>query len=211
MPTEFAYLFDPLCGWCYGAAPVVHQLAQRPGVQITLHPTGLFSGSGRTMDAQFAAYAWSNDQRIQQLTGQAFSDAYRAQVLNRPGSAFDSTATTWALTAVGLEDPSAELPVLEQLQQARYLHGQDTCTSEAVATLLRTWGHAQAAQRLLDPDEALVLAVRSRTQKARQLLNARRTDGVPALVVRDSAGWRLLPRTLLYGTANQLLAQATAA
>ena len=70
------YLFDPLCGWCYAAAPVLARLQATPGVQVVLAPTGLFAGAGaRPMDAQFAAYAWSNDQRIAQLTGQPFSPA----------------------------------------------------------------------------------------------------------------------------------------
>ena len=33
------------------------------------------------MDAQFAAYAWANDQRIQQLTGQPFTQVYRDRIL----------------------------------------------------------------------------------------------------------------------------------
>lgn len=211
MTTELAYLFHPLCGWCYGASPVVQQLGQTAGVHVTLHPTGLFSGSGRTMDAAFAAYAWSNDQRIQQLTGQTFSSAYREQVLNRPGSPFDSTAATWGLTAVALDDPAAELPILRQLQEARYVHGQEVCTNDAVADLLSSWGHDRAAQRLRSPDEALTLAARSRTQKARQLLQVLGTEGVPALAVRNATGWRLLHRSLLFGTVEQLMTQLAAA
>ncbi|MDT8990652.1 DsbA family protein [Curvibacter sp. APW13] len=211
MTIELAYLFDPLCGWCYGASPVVQALGRTAGVQVTLHPTGLFSGDGRTMDDQFAAYAWSNDQRIQQLTGQIFSEAYREQVLNRSGSPFNSTAATLALTAIALDDPAAELPALKQLQEARYVHGQDVCTTEAVAELLSGWGLRHAAQRLRDPDEALILKARNRTQKARQLLQVLGTDGVPALAVRDAAGWRMQHRSLLFGTVEQLMQHLAAA
>lgn len=64
------YLFDPLCGWCYAAAPALNYLQGVEGIEVALAPTGLFAGAGaRPMDAQFAAYAWANDQRIQQLTG----------------------------------------------------------------------------------------------------------------------------------------------
>ncbi|TGU69964.1 DsbA family protein, partial [Mesorhizobium sp. M1C.F.Ca.ET.144.01.1.1] len=53
------YLFDPLCGWCYGATPMLDRLAAS-GVALELLPTGLFSASGaRPMDAGFAAQAWA--------------------------------------------------------------------------------------------------------------------------------------------------------
>ena len=76
------YLFDPLCGWCYAAAPALNYLQGVEGIEVALAPTGLFAGAGaRPMDAQFAACAWANDQRIQQLTGQLFTQAYRDHIL----------------------------------------------------------------------------------------------------------------------------------
>ncbi len=52
MGTIATYLFDALCGWCYGAAPVIQGLAQHGAVTLELAPTGLFAGAGRTMDAR---------------------------------------------------------------------------------------------------------------------------------------------------------------
>lgn len=90
MPTvTVTYLFDPLCGWCYAAAPALKFLQAQEGVEVVLAPSGLFAGAGaRPMDAQFAAYAWSNDQRIQQLTGQPFTQAYRDQILGAVSGRF---------------------------------------------------------------------------------------------------------------------------
>jgi putative protein-disulfide isomerase len=73
MPTTVTYLFDPLCGWCYGATPSLDKLAAALGLNLKLAPTGMFADEGaRPMDAWFAAYAWSNDQRIAQLRGAGF-------------------------------------------------------------------------------------------------------------------------------------------
>lgn len=33
MRTTVTYLFDPLCGWCYGASPVIQQLGQQANIQ----------------------------------------------------------------------------------------------------------------------------------------------------------------------------------
>ena len=56
--VQIDYLFDPLCGWCYGAGPALEKLAGLDNVRLTLAPTGLFAGQGaRAMDQHFAAYA----------------------------------------------------------------------------------------------------------------------------------------------------------
>jgi putative protein-disulfide isomerase len=206
MSTNVTYLFDPLCGWCYGASPAIQQLAQDASVSLALAPTGMFSGGGRTLDAAFADYAWSNDVRIAKLTGQRFTEAYRANVLGKLGSAFDSTITTLALCAVVLTEPARELEVLKVLQEARYVEGLDTADVDVVAQLLRTVGLAAAAERLLNPDAALHEAHATRVQAAQRLMRQHRAQGVPALVVHSAAGDRLVQGQALYGSVENLRA-----
>lgn len=62
------------------------------------------------MDKPFAAYVWQNDRRIERLTGQVFSEAYRNDVLGAAGSLFDSAPATLGLVAVGLTEPASERP-----------------------------------------------------------------------------------------------------
>lgn len=200
MPTTLTYLFDPLCGWCYGASPVMQQLGQHPGITLELAPTGLFAGGGRTMDAAFADFAWSNDTRIAKLTGQRFTEAYRTQVLGRIGSPFDSSTATLALTAVSVTEPARELQALKLLQEARYVDGQDTTAVPVVAQLLRTANLAAAADRLLAADADLRQANTARLQRAQGLMRSLGASGVPALVRTDASGSRLLPGNALFGS-----------
>jgi putative protein-disulfide isomerase len=211
MSTPVTYLFDPLCGWCYGASAAIQQLAQDTSVSLTLAPTGLFSSGGRTMDAAFADYAWANDLRIAKLTGQRFTEAYRANVLGKLGSPFDSTTTTLALCAVALTEPARELEALKVLQEARYVQGLDTADGEVVAQLLRTLRLTAAAERLLNPDADLREAHAARVQAALSLMRQHGAQGVPALVVHSAAGDQLLQGNALYGSIENLraaLAQA---
>lgn len=211
MPTTVTYLFDPLCGWCYGASPVFQQLGQQPNIQLELAPSGLFAGGGRTMDAAFADYAWSNDLRIAKLTGQRFTEDYRQNVLGRLGSRFDSAAATLALTAVSLTAPQRELEALKALQEARYVQGLDTCDVSVVGTLLRDLGLAVAADRFAASDAELLAANSARIQKARGLMQTFGAQGVPALMVTDGRGSRLLSGNALYGNFENLLSQIEAA
>lgn len=210
--TIVTYLFDPLCGWCYGASPTMQRLGQHSAIQLELAPTGLFAGSGgRALDAAFADYAWSNDQRIEKLTGQRFTDAYRKNVLGKPGSRFDSAPATLALTAVSLSDPQREPEALKALQEARYLHALDTSTASVVVELLRGMGLGIAADRLAAADTELLATNAARIQKAQALMQALGAQGVPALAVTDGREHRLLRGDALYGSFDGLLAQIGAA
>jgi len=207
--NTLTYLFDPLCGWCYGASPVLQQLAQHSNLELA--PTGLFSGAGgRVMDAGFAAYAWSNDIRIQKLTGQRFSEAYHTQVLGKTGSRFDSDAVTLALTAVSLTEPQLELACLTLLQEARYVRGQDTSVLSTVVDVLREHGLIAAAQLLQDDETSLNTRKQTRVQQAQLLMRSLGAQGVPALVIRQGSAQRLLRSELLFGHIDTLLAAISA-
>lgn len=211
MRTTVTYLFDPLCGWCYGASPVIQQLGQQEDIQLELAPTGLFAGAGRSMDAAFADYAWSNDVRIAKLTGQRFTEAYRSQVLGRHGSRFDSMPATLALTAVSLSAPQRELDTLKLLQEARYVQGLDICDEAVVLTLLRALDLSAAANRLAAKDAELEAANTARIRKAQGWMQTLGVQGVPALVVIAGQDSRLLSGSVLYGGLDELLNQITAA
>lgn len=186
MSIALHYLFDPLCGWCYGAAPAVAALSSEPGITIKLRPSGLFSGAGaRAMDDGFAAFVWSNDQRIEQLTGQRFSEAYRQQVLGDRRQPFDSTVATLALTAVYSTDPARELETLKAIQRARYVDGKDVSSVTALAALLEALGLAAAADRLSAPHTDLLDAMRTRVGKARALMREFGAGGVPTLIAES--------------------------
>jgi putative protein-disulfide isomerase len=209
--TTVTYLFDPLCGWCYGASPAIQQLGQHAPLQLELAPTGLFAGAGgRTLDAAFADYAWSNDVRIEKLTGQRFTEDYRTQVLGKPGSRFDSATTTLALTAVALTVPQRELEALKVLQEARYVHALDTSAVPVVEKLLRDMGLSAAADRLVAGDAELLAANAARIHKAQGLMQRFGAQGVPTLIVTDDNGSRLLRGNALYGSFDSLLSHIAA-
>jgi putative protein-disulfide isomerase len=209
---NITYLFDPLCGWCYGASGAIEQLSRVDGATVHLSPTGLFAGEGaRSMDQSFAAYAWQNDQRIARLTGQVFSETYRQQVLGATGATFDSAPATLAIVAVGLQAPSEEIRALKSLQHARYVDGRNNGDMGAVIGILADAGFTQAADRLRAPDPELMAAYRARIASARADMALFGANGVPALVVGKGESRRLLPSGALFGGPEMLIAQLQAA
>lgn len=206
------YLFDPLCGWCYGAGPVLALLSQRGGDQLQLLPSGLFAGEGaRPMDGAFAAYAWSNDQRIERLTGQPFSALYRSQVLDNHQRMFDSGPATVALTAVALTAPQREAEALKAIQHARYVDGLDNTAIPVLLALLRGLGLEEAAARLAAPDVALMEATSARTAQAQQLMRALGAQGVPSFVLEHDGQRQLLNASTAFSNPEAFAAQWLAA
>lgn len=206
------YLFDPLCGWCYGAAPSLRRLKDLPGIALTMAPTGLFSGSGaRLMDAGFAAYAWGNDKRIAALSGQPFSDAYREKVLNAADGRFDSGPATLALCAVWRLDPQIELDALEAVQHARFVRGLDVTSPAILAGCLDAIGLTEAARAIAKPDEELATATRARVAAGARLMAAAGARGVPALVANAEQAPTLLRTDGLYSGFENLISALQAA
>ncbi|WP_421993999.1 DsbA family protein [Roseococcus sp.] len=209
---HITYLFDPLCGWCYGASPVLEKIASTDGVDLELVTVGLFAGEGaRPIDANFSAYAWSNDQRISRLTGQTFSEDYRSRVLADHTRLFDSGPATLALAAVAATAPARELEALKEIQLARYVEGRDTTDPGVLAEVLGRLGLSEAAQRLRAPDEALVELYRRRIGEGREKMRRFGVAGVPALLVGDGEDQRLVPASALFSDDDGLLASLRAA
>ncbi|TIN31559.1 MAG: DsbA family protein [Mesorhizobium sp.] len=209
--SEVTYLFDPLCGWCYGATPMLDRLSAA-GLSVELLPTGLFSGAGaRPMDEGFAAHAWANDQRIERLTGQVFTPAYRHNVLNISGTLLDSHAATLGITAAGLEETGRRLTALKTIQRARYVDGSDVVTTNGVAEVLAAAGMADAAAMLKAPTDALLTAHRELVGRGRALFQRLHADGVPSLAVIRNDAPRLIGSNALFGSFDNLIAHIAAA
>ncbi|MCT8664045.1 DsbA family protein [Glaesserella parasuis] len=193
------YLFDPLCGWCYGASATLQKLNEI--YPLTLTPTGLFYQCGRKMDADFARYAWSNDQRIEKLTDQPFSQAYLENVLQGQGE-FNSANSLLALTAVQQIAPEKELTVLVALQKARYVDGLDNADLTVVEQVLHKLNLSQSVPLL--SEQSTKVALEQRLQFGQQLANHCGVQGVPQLIVEKDERWHIVPSQLLYGDVQSL-------
>lgn len=179
-PGTLVFVVDPLCGWCWGAAPAIERLAAA-GAAIEVVASGLFIGD-RPMTEEFATYAWTNDQKIHALTGQTFSEAYHTKVLGDRTGRFDSGPATLALTCVQLREPSRALATLHALQAARWVDGRDIADDAVCADVLRAIGVAElTVAAFLAEDEDAIEALNHRATFARELMTRLGARGVPLL------------------------------
>ncbi len=203
MQATLTYLYDPLCGWCYGATAVLPRLIDATRLKLVMLPTGMFAGSGaQVMDEEFAAYAWANDQRIARLTGQVFSDRYRTQVLENRQQGFDSGPATMALTAVHLTAPDREADALKVIQLARYVDARDINQVSVLAAVLADAGLHDASRRTAQPDDVLLQATQTRMALGLARMRQLGASGVPTFVVDDGKRARVLHSSAIFSNPD---------
>jgi len=117
------YIFDPLCGWCYGAAPLVEAARAVPGLDIALHGGGMMTGGNRQpVTDRLRRYVMPHDERIAGLTGQPFGNDYYNGLLRDEGAVFDSEPPTTAILAAQTL-AGRGLDLLKRIQRAHYVQG----------------------------------------------------------------------------------------
>ncbi|KLK92569.1 protein-disulfide isomerase [Microvirga vignae] len=209
---RLTYLFDPLCGWCYGASPTLEKLGAQEDFKIDLVPTGLFADEGAfPMNAGFAAHAWEADQRIAQLSGQRFTEDYRVNVLESRTSRVDSGPATLALTAVRLTAPDKEFEALKAIQHVRYVDGHDNGDPAVIADVLTSLGLEDAAARFHAANEELLSANRARIAEGRAEMRRFGVRGVPTLIADTAQGRGIVNSSMLYGDPDALAVALRAA
>lgn len=208
MKKNLMYLYDPLCGWCYGMTPSLLNIANDADIAFQLIPTGLFAGEQpKPMDDELAEFAWSNDQRIASLTGQVFSARYQERVLGNRQQAMDSSAATLALTAVSQTEPDRELQVLKVIQQARFIEGEDITSEFVLIAILKKLALNAAALMMENRDADFIEMNNARIELARSVQQTYASYSVPSFVVTNGKkSWKLNAREF-YTNPHALLEQ----
>jgi putative protein-disulfide isomerase len=129
------YIYDPLCGWCYAAAPLVEAARSIPGLSVALHAGGMMSGANRRrIDARWRDYVMPHDRRIAQTSGQPFGDAYFDGLLRDTSVVMDSTPPITAIL-VAQQCSGRGLDMLHRLQRAHYVEGRRIADAAVLSEL----------------------------------------------------------------------------
>ena len=186
MPT-LHYIFDPLCGWCYGAAPLVEAARAVPGLTVAFHGGGMMTGSNRRqITPDWRGYVLPHDRRIEQLSGQPFGDAYVNGLLNDTTAMMDSAPPITAiLAAEGLAGKG--LDMLQRVQRAHYVDGLRIADVPVLVTLAQELGMDGAAFQAEYARQAGA-ATQRHIDASRALLVQVGGQGFPTFVLDDGGG-----------------------
>lgn len=206
------YLFDPLCGWCYGASPAISWLRQQAEVMLDYRPVGMFAWeNGRPLVPQMRGYIRAADQRIAAMSGQPFTPAYFSQVIGQQGGLLESGPATLALHIVERRQPGRGLDFLQAMQTARYVEGRDVTDQAVLADIAGGLGVVAQDFAADWADPSVLKAARGWTAEGQRMMQSVNAEGVPTLLRRREDGsLRPLPTGLLYEPRERLAAALAA-
>ncbi|OOV87386.1 hypothetical protein [Oceanospirillum linum] len=121
---QVAYIMDPLCGWCYAAAPIVDAMREAFGDQLQwqIYLGGLIRES-RVLGPRFCDHILAASQRIEQITGQPIGADFK-QMIQQPGCKLDSRPASIAIHELILQgEPEKTLDYIKRLQNHHFREG----------------------------------------------------------------------------------------
>jgi putative protein-disulfide isomerase len=195
------YIYDPFCGWCYAAAPLVK--AAREVLPVRAHGGGMMAGERRQpVTPQLRNYVIPHDRRIAELTGQPFGQAYFEGLLRDTSAVFDSTPPIAAVLAAD-KLAGRGLDLISRLQTAHYVEGRRIADLDVLVEMAGTIGldAATFAQAL---DEVQGREVQSHIAATRRLMDSVGARGFPSfalerdgkLTLVDAGAWLGRPQEL---------------
>jgi len=193
------YIHDPLCGWCYAAQPLVSAAQAQLGgrLALRLHGGGLF-GEPRRVDAALAQHIVHSDERIAQLSGQPFGEAYKQGLLADDGTVLYSLPPIAAVLAAESLDAAKAYPMLVAIQNAHYQRGLRVAEPPVLAELAEETGLDGAAfTQAMAYTEGH--AVFEHVEASRRLLDEVGGQGFPTLLLETDGRRALLPHHHYYG------------
>jgi putative protein-disulfide isomerase len=186
------YLHDPLCGWCYGAAPLIR--AAREHATVIAHAGGMMIGAQRrAMSPALRQVVLAHDQQIARRTGQPFGAAYTEGLLRDASAVLDSEPPTTAVLAAE-QVAQRGLDMLARLQIAHYVEGL-RLTDTTTLIDLAAWLDIDRA-RFAQAFEALRGApTQAHIEASRALMARVGARGFPTVVLERQQGFVVVDLT----------------
>lgn len=209
MKATLHYIFDPLCGWCYAASPMVRAVAQHFGPQLAwrFHP-GLLMPEPTELSPAFRAHILAADQRIARMTGVPFGEAYQARLRSDAMLVLHSVPAAAAVMTVLRLQPQSGLAMLEAIQRTHYVEGGEVCDLAVLLGLAEELGFggetfgAMLAETLAGLPEQVTVA--------RALLQKAGGGGFPTFVLERDGDIQRIDHAPAYEQPARLVAAVQA-
>lgn len=119
------YVYDALCGWCYGFGPVIKEFHEKHGEEFNFQVLsgGLVTGNRAGPIGVVAGYIKEAYKQVEERTGVKFGDAFLEDVLEPGEALFTSIPPARAMALFRNQLPGKQVEFAARLQKAIYHDG----------------------------------------------------------------------------------------
>ena len=192
------YIYDPLCGWCYAAAPLIAVARELPNLNIAMHAGGMWTGAQvKHVTPELRAFVVANDARIGAVSRQAFGQNYFDGLLADDSAVLDSEPPIKAILAVEQLGYSG-LEALSRTQKAHFVHGLQVSQQTTLSAIADNMGintaQFDAAYEGID--------IKAHTDQTRELMAKYQAQGFPTMVLVNGQSTERINHSQFYGQAE---------
>ncbi|MBW6478297.1 MAG: DsbA family protein [Bacteroidales bacterium] len=187
---EILYVFDPLCGWCYGFSPVITRLKDQLNSDVDF----LVLSGGMVREAspigEIAGYIKTAYKVVEDTTGVKFGENFLNDILGNGNAIFSSVPPAKALAVLRIHKPGKCIEIAARLQKAIYFDGIEVDDYTAYSQIAKEFG--------MEPDDFL-LQVKSAeiaeiVENEFKLVAGMGVNGYPTVLLRNGKETQLLSR-----------------
>lgn len=136
------YVYDALCGWCYGFSPVIQQLheAMHDQAHFAVISGGMITGPRIGPIGEVAGYIQQAYKDVEQATGVKFGEKFLTRTLAQGTAIFTSIPPAIALALFKTALPEQAVAFAATLQKAIYYDGLQPLNLDEYAPYAAAYG-----------------------------------------------------------------------
>lgn len=175
------YVYDALCGWCYGFSPVMEQFYNkyRDSVTFEVLSGGMITGSRIGPIGEVAPYISWAYKEVEKATNVEFGSGFLDHTLKKGSAIFTSIPPAVALSVFKKIQPENSIAFAAALQKGIYFDGIEPENIDAYGKIAEGFGIDGAAFNILMNDSANIETAVGDFKKSRDL----GSNGFPTVFV----------------------------
>ena len=202
------YVYDALCGWCYGFGRVMKQFYADYKEQFDFEVIsgGMITGDNVRPISGMAEYIRHAMPRLEHVSGVEVGEPYKTGILDKGTYITNSLPPSVALVILKEQAPGEQVPLARAIQHLHFVEGKDLNEVETYLPLAKEYGLAEADFKKKFTDEQYA----ARAQEEFELVQRWKITGFPAVVLQKGEQLYLvargyLPYDQLQETVNKVL------
>ncbi|MEQ8705412.1 MAG: DsbA family protein [Phaeodactylibacter sp.] len=139
---KLVYVYDALCGWCYGFSPVITEFHNnhKEELEVEVISGGMITGGRIGPIGEVAGYISQAYKDVERATGVTFGKGFLEGVLQEGSAIFTSIPPAVALAVFKQHQPEQAILFAARLQKAIYYDGIKPVDYEAYGPLAAEFG-----------------------------------------------------------------------